>query len=113
VPFQFFHGRAKPHTQGFRQSRVRLLQRQRLGNHADLLAAARIQPFPKLPLAAAVSPQPLFSGPRWAACLRFAKSIVVLFLRLNNDARMATAIALTRLLHESPVTSSTPPASLR
>src|SRR6266446_28840 len=110
VPLQFFHGRAQPRAQRFRQSRVRLLQRQRLGDHMNLLAAPRVQPFPEPPLAAAVSPKPLLSGPRWAAIFWFCRCFCILFLSLDHIQLVAAVVAAPRLLfHESPVTSHESP----
>src|SRR6266850_7579806 len=120
VPLQFFHRRTQPRAQRFRQLRVRLLQRQRLSDHVNLLAASRIQPFPQPPLAASVSPQPLFSRPRRAARFWFCRCFYILFLRLfflpNHILCVAVAAAPRMVLprvtsHQSPLTSSTPPAS--
>src|SRR6266446_6286605 len=118
VPLQFFHGRAQPRAQRFRQSRVRLLQRQRLGDHMNLLAAPRVQPFPEPPLAAPVSPQPLLSGPRWAARFWFCN----LFLRarlffLPNHVLSVAVAAAPRMVpprvtsHESRITNPEPRAT--
>ncbi len=117
VSLQFFHRRAQPCAQRFRQSRVRLLQRQRLGDHMNLFAAPRVQPFPEPPLAAAVSPQPLFSGPRWAAIFWFCRCFCILFLSLDHIQLIAAVVAAPRMVlsrvtsHEPPLISSTPPAS--
>src|SRR5690349_12446110 len=50
-----------------------LLERQRLGNHADLLAAQWIEAFPEPPLGAAVSAKPFFAASGGAACFRFRR----------------------------------------
>src|SRR6266700_2277929 len=72
---------------------------------ANLLAAAGIQAFPKAPLAAAVSSQPLLAGSCGSACLGFRDSICVLLLRPNHDALIAVPIVLGWFLHESRITS--------
>jgi hypothetical protein len=70
-PLKLMEGSAQAHAKRFRQLRVGLLERQRLGNHANLLAAEWIEPFPKPPLAASISPQPFLAGSGRATCFRF------------------------------------------
>ena len=67
-----------------------LLQRQRFRNHANLPAAAWIQSLPKPPLAASVSPQPLFTRPCWPTRFRLRHGRQILFSWTNHEVHIIT-----------------------
>jgi len=83
---------------------VSLLQRQRLGNHANLSAAARIQSLPEPPLAAPVSPQPLFTASGWVACLGFSNLRRVSHFCFDHEIHIPLFAILGWLPHALPVT---------
>jgi hypothetical protein len=74
-----------------------LLKCQCLRNHANHPAAPRIQPFPELPLAAPVSPQPLLASPRRPPRFRLRHWRWILFSRFNHEIHIVFVPSVSNL----------------
>src|SRR2546430_10178893 len=90
-----------PYTTLFRSLCVNLLQRQRLGNHANLPAAPGIQSLPEPALAAAVSPQPFLAGScqEWLGRNRSSKRSEEHTSELQSQSNLVCRLLLANNIH--------------